>query len=74
VSDGLNQGKYCGMGKSPKDKNKGVQLRYQLKPLALTDNVSASADDEVVNLSFKVTSAFRNAFQAGRYSCGNYPE
>ena len=58
------------MGKSPEDKKKGVQMGSQLKPLALTDNVSASADDKVVNLSFKVSSAFRKRFKLAAIHAG----
>jgi hypothetical protein len=51
------------MGKSPEDKKIGAQLGSQSRPFVSTESVSAAADDEIVNLSFKVSSAFRKRFK-----------
>ncbi len=58
------------MGKSLGDKKIDMQIGSHSKPLVSTDNVSASADDEVVNLSFKVSSAFRKRFKLAAIHAG----
>jgi hypothetical protein len=58
------------MRKSPKDMKIGTQVASRSKPTGSTDNVSVLTNDEIVNLSFKVSSAFRKRFKLAAIHAG----